>query len=296
MEKDGFRSSNAAESEANAISIDSRFSIKTCTQEKQVLNTKQSSSSSSTSSKESVNTEMSSLSSPNSCVVCFAEAAPYKCPNCRVKYCSVACSKQHKADGCNIQSKKRKRNDERSVDNEPQLLPFSKRQELFELAKVNPSAVLAGQDTDTLLLNHTLLNDIDKKKLRNSKSVCTALRDPYLQLLLYEIDDPNLFKKENGSEICCRLKSITEIRKAGESTEFKVACPDCGKGFKSQEGYIRHLLKFAKERWNARNKRRNGTKVKKATPKQRLQFLDRRIKSDKAFSEFVEKVLKVMEL
>ena len=30
------------------------------------------------------------------CVVCSAEGAKYKCPNCREPYCSVACCRKHK--------------------------------------------------------------------------------------------------------------------------------------------------------------------------------------------------------
>jgi hypothetical protein len=38
----------------------------------------------------------------NSCIACRAENAKYKCPKCRARYCSVACSKAHKenAEAC----------------------------------------------------------------------------------------------------------------------------------------------------------------------------------------------------
>lgn len=34
------------------------------------------------------------------CVVCSSTEAKYKCPVCFIRFCSVGCSRKHKADGC----------------------------------------------------------------------------------------------------------------------------------------------------------------------------------------------------
>ncbi|XP_069166019.1 uncharacterized protein [Procambarus clarkii] len=40
----------------------------------------------------------------NKCQVCTEAVSKYKCPKCRVKYCSVVCYKTHRQDECHASS------------------------------------------------------------------------------------------------------------------------------------------------------------------------------------------------
>lgn len=43
---------------------------------------------------------MSTQPSSNSCQVCHLQPHKYKCPSCKLPYCSVGCFKTHKANSC----------------------------------------------------------------------------------------------------------------------------------------------------------------------------------------------------
>ena len=128
------------------------------------------------------------------CVVCQMADSKYKCPRCRARYCSVACSKAHKenADAC------------------LGALAISK---IPPAARVSDSLLLQSDDITRQARGESgggklrLLTEEEKQKLLSNEDVTAALRSKRL------IDDIN--------EIDIATDRGAALRRARKNPEFE---------------------------------------------------------------------------
>ncbi|XP_067008974.1 zinc finger HIT domain-containing protein 3 [Anabrus simplex] len=97
------------------------------------------------------------------CEVCQSQLPKYKCPSCRIVYCSLGCWKSHKESSCSHQ---RKENDEPNIS-------IEKKEEYY------------FQTEDTVPIEKLQL-------LRESEGLRDILRNPHVRDMLSAIDSsPN---------------------------------------------------------------------------------------------------------
>ncbi|KAG7158503.1 zinc finger HIT domain-containing protein 3-like [Homarus americanus] len=106
---------------------------------------------------------MEVANSVNICQVCTEATSKYKCPKCRLKYCSVACYKVHSQDECRVSPP------EPSV-----VIEFD--------TKGNISSQRVLFPTDDTVMPQTL------EKLRDSRILKTLLKNPHLRDVIKEVD------------------------------------------------------------------------------------------------------------
>lgn len=96
------------------------------------------------------------------CEVCSAKTAKYKCPKCRLKYCSVGCYKTHQSQQCQPVEAPHRQAVEDAEEHVPQ------HQVLFPTDDTVPSRTL--------------------EKLRECEELKNLLGNPHLRDLLREVD------------------------------------------------------------------------------------------------------------
>lgn len=100
------------------------------------------------------------MSAARPCCICSSQSPKYKCPSCRVEYCSVACCKSHKALCSNNR-------DQSSTPN----------------AKIEtPNTAVSNEE------NFHIITDEDKKNIRRSTKIKCLVRSKRLQETLHTID------------------------------------------------------------------------------------------------------------
>lgn len=129
----------------------------------------------------------------SSCEVCDQAPSKYKCPKCRLQYCSLACYKVHtaNADKCSQLAAKRA---SASTPSEP-APPTSK-----------PQQVKTSPYEDDILLSDSVL-----AALRHNPDLANLLRDPRLQEQIRHVD-------MNGAE------ALDKLMKDEEFVRFADAC------------------------------------------------------------------------
>ena len=105
------------------------------------------------------------------CAVCTEAPSKYKCPNCKIVYCSLICYKNHKEVPCTkVEAPKRV----------PSVDAFStKKPHMTRHAK---AAAIEEEKS-------WKISESQFAKLRGNTDLCAALRDPVLQAKLVEIDN-----------------------------------------------------------------------------------------------------------
>lgn len=115
------------------------------------------------------------------CICCHKEKAPYRCPKCSVKYCSVACYKIHK-ECCSSH-----------IDEQ------GEQQSEREPVQVG----LTENATEHTLIDTEILSEESKSRLRSSKWLKDILKNNRLREQIIVID-----KGKN------RLKVLEAVRKS----------------------------------------------------------------------------------
>ena len=121
------------------------------------------------------------------CVCCHKDKAPYRCPKCIAKYCSVACYKIHK-ESCSS-----------SIDDQGAQLN----------GQESTQTVLAENATQHTLIDTEILSEESKIHLRSSKWLKDILKSNRLREQILAID--------KGKD---RLKALKAVRKS--NTEFDI--------------------------------------------------------------------------
>ncbi|ELU04420.1 hypothetical protein CAPTEDRAFT_197103 [Capitella teleta] len=102
------------------------------------------------------------LSSEALCRVCSIEPHKYKCPKCFLRYCSLACYKQHKENDCAVQD------DIPSGNTQPK-----------------PEAAVAANDD----LSEDCVKPELLERLGSSADLKALLTNPHLRNVLQEVDE-----------------------------------------------------------------------------------------------------------
>lgn len=105
------------------------------------------------------------------CKVCSKSAAKYKCPTCRLPFCSVPCSRAHKADPCS------------AVASSAAVAPPPTQSPALPLPAPTPPppGLLSGADV------HPLTRE-QRDALVACPDICAAVKDKDLQELVRSVD------------------------------------------------------------------------------------------------------------
>lgn len=116
---------------------------------------------------------------PNSCEVCKDACHKYKCPSCRMKYCSLSCFKTHKGDMCEKETNRRK---EEKEETERRTRAISHSVKETEEGEVTDSCSDNDSDNEDRISRNIL------EKLGHSQELHNMLHNKHLREMIREID------------------------------------------------------------------------------------------------------------
>ncbi|MCD9559658.1 hypothetical protein HAX54_017795 [Datura stramonium] len=124
---------------------------------------------------------------PKNCKVCEEAQSKYKCPNCFLPYCSLACFRKHKEIPCGKP--------------EPQPEPASEEKLASAPALHVEKPIYFDEPSEAL-------NQSQLESIASSTEILEAIRNKELQRLIYGVDSS--------------LDAETELDKAMEKEEFRI--------------------------------------------------------------------------
>ncbi|KAJ2723845.1 hypothetical protein GGI07_002384 [Coemansia sp. Benny D115] len=123
------------------------------------------------------------------CTVCNETVAKYKCPNCRVGYCSVKCFRIHKTEPCVSTTKTE--SDPASKNTQNQARSSSGTVATKQATESSSGGGGNGDDDDIEEAKHRL-TEAELKRLDTAENVRELLTSPDLRALLQAVcNDPN---------------------------------------------------------------------------------------------------------
>ncbi|XP_050409013.1 zinc finger HIT domain-containing protein 3 [Patella vulgata] len=140
------------------------------------------------------------MTSIKKCEVCNENDFKYKCPQCRIKYCSVKCYKQHKAEVCKPPLKIEEEK------NNP-VLEVQKKESLEEEGEITGDESDDETDTKDKVPIELL------QKLEQSSEITKMLENPHLRAMM-----ENLYNSDN-----CGL-DVSHAMQEPIFTEFADEC------------------------------------------------------------------------